>query len=149
MLLKILLKPNAPDALALHIQRGYVQLDSKCNKCAKVGNWTKTCKSRLGKTVAEMKLTEDQYDDELFRGEITEVDAISGGAKESWKATVKLNRPLAEFKVDTGADVTVIPPNIFNKLEPLPEPARTTKLLMGPCKHELKVLGTFTAVLQE
>ena len=41
MLLETFLKPNADDAWAFHIPRSYVQRDSKCNKCAKVGHWAK------------------------------------------------------------------------------------------------------------
>ena len=48
------------------------------------------------------------------------LNAISGGAKKSWKATFKLNGQPGEFKVDTGADDTVIPLNLFSKLKPVP-----------------------------
>ena len=57
--------------------------ESKCNKLAKVGHWTKAFKSCPGKRVAEVKLTEDQYDDDFFLCEIAEVYAIKGGAMEN------------------------------------------------------------------
>ena len=60
-----------------------------------------------------------------------------------------MNRQQAEFKVDTGADVTVIPPSLYHSLKPTPSLSNTTKLLMGPCKQKLTIcLGTFTAELQ-
>ena len=39
-------------------------------------------------------------------------------SKESWKAKVKLNEHMhaVKFNVDTGADVTVIPPNIYHQI---------------------------------
>ena len=57
---------------------------------------------------------------------------------------------LAEFKVDTGADVTVIPPSLYHSLQPAPSLSRTTRLLMGAyaCKQKLNCLGTFIADLQ-
>ena len=39
---------------------------------------------------------------------------IEGNSKETWKAKVKLNENAVKFKVDTGADVTVIPPNMYH-----------------------------------
>ena len=53
-----------------------------------------------------------------------------------------------DFKLDTGADVTVIPPSLYQSLKPTPLLSKTTKLLTGPCKQKLNCLGTFTAELQ-
>ena len=39
---------------------------------------------------------------------VNSLDIIEGNSKESWKAEVKLNEHAVKFKVDTGADVTVI-----------------------------------------
>ena len=65
-----------------------------------------------------------------------------------WKAKVKLNGQPAEFKVDTGADVTVIPPNVYYSLKSTPSLNKATKEPMGPWKQKLGCLGTFTAELQ-
>ena len=113
-----------------------------------MGHCAKAYYSRLHKRVAEVKLTEDQYDDECFWVKLLKYMLLVE-VPESWKATVKLNGQPGKCKVDTGADVTVIPPSIFNKLKPATELTRTTKLLIGPCKQKLKGLGTLTAVLQE
>ena len=56
-------------------------------------------------------------------------------------------KPL-DFKVDSGADVTVIPPTQFHSLKQKPLPNKNTKMLMGPCRHQLRCLGTFTAELR-
>ena len=72
---------------------------------------------------------------------------VEGNSKESWKAEVKLNEHAVKFKVDTGADVTVIPPNIYHSLVPKPSLSKCDKTLMGPCKHKLCCLGSFTAKL--
>ena len=39
---------------------------------------------------------------------VNSLNIIEGNSKESWKAEVKLNEHAVKFKVDTGADVTVI-----------------------------------------
>ena len=123
--------------------------DSKCNKCFKKGHWAKACKSQLKKKVEEVySCSEVELEGELFLGQLTEVDRVEGNLKESWKAEVKLNKRTLKFKVDTGADVTVKPPNIYYSLVPKPSLSKCDKTLMGPCKHKLCCLGNFTAKLR-
>ena len=58
-----------------------------------------------------------------------------------------MNRRPVNFKIDTGADVTVIPSRLYRRnrdgsLEP------TGMTLVGPTRHTLEVLGCFEAQLQ-
>ena len=39
---------------------------------------------------------------------------IEGNSKESWRAEGKLNEYSVKFKVDSSADVTAIPPNLYH-----------------------------------
>ena len=67
------------------------------------------------------------------------------GKEKSWTATVTINSSREiEFKVDTGADVTVILPSAYNAEEDgkLSAPTRT---LTGPGQQTLEVMGQFTA----
>ena len=86
---------------------------------------------------------EVELEGEFFLGQLTEVDMVEGNSKESWKAEVKLNEHAVKFKVDTGADVTVIPPNIYHSLVPKPLLSKSGKTL----NHKLCCLGNFTAKL--
>jgi len=61
---------------------------------------------------------------------------------------LKFNGRKVDFKLDAGADVTVIPPSLHQSLKPTPLLSKTTKLPTGPCKQKLNCLGTFTAELQ-
>ena len=90
---------------------------------------------------------EVELEGEFFLSQLTEVDMVEGNSKESWKAEVKLNEHAVKFKVDTGADVTVLPPNIYHSLVPKPSLSKSNKALMGPCNHKLCCLGNFTAKL--
>lgn len=61
-----------------------------------------------------------------------------------WTTVLQLNNRALEFKVDTGADVTVIPESAYcpkkdAKLEPASIP------LSGPTRETLEVCGRFTA----
>ncbi|KAL9984704.1 hypothetical protein ACROYT_G007030 [Oculina patagonica] len=131
-----------------HPKRQCPARESKCMKCSKIGHWAKACKSLPDKRVAEVNFTGRQDEGELFLGELTELSAVQGGAGDSWKALVSMNGQLMEFKVDSGADVTVIPPSLFHSLKPTPSLSKTTRVLMGPCKQKLSCLGTFTAKLR-
>ena len=87
--------------------------------------------------------------EEFFLGELTELSDVQGSTGDSWKAKLLLNELQAEFKLDTGVDVTVIPPSLYHSLQPAPSLSRTIRLLMGPCKQQRSCLGTFIAELQE
>lgn len=74
------------------------------------------------------------------------VNADTVSTSKPWTAVVQLNKRALEFKVDTGADVTVIPesayrPNDDGKLETASIP------LNGPTGEALEVCGQFKARL--
>ena len=90
----------------------------------------------------------DTQDEAFLLGELTEVATVQGQAQSSWKAKLVMNGQPAEFKVDTGADVTVVPPNMYYSLKPTRVLNKASRLLMGPCKQKLSCPGTFIADLQ-
>ena len=73
---------------------------------------------------------------------VTELDAVSGDTKESWKVKVKINGLIVDFKLDKGTDVTVIPPSLYRSLKPhsITKQDDMIKLLMGPCNRSLTAL---------
>ena len=73
---------------------------------------------------------------------------VQGHAQCSWKAKVVMNGLSTEFKVDTGADVTMGRPTLYYGLRSTPVLNKATRLLMGPCKQKLNYLGTFIVELQ-
>ena len=112
----------------------------------KGGTLGKSMQIPVEKKIGEVySCPEVELEGEFFLGQLTEVDMVERSSKESWKAEVKLNEHAVKFKVDTGADVTVTPPNIYHSLVPKPFLSKCDKTLMGPCKHKLCCLGNFTA----
>ena len=106
-----------------------------CHTCSKKGHWASVCKS--SQTVGEIE------EDYAFLGAIgTERN------EDIWSVDLTLNNSLVHFKIDTGADVTVIPESVYKKLKPTPTLIRSSKSLFGPVHTTLPVLGCFMGVIK-
>ena len=70
------------------------------------------------------------------------------GGSEPWTIVLNLNSSQTEFKIDTGANVTVIPECVYNECGdgPISSPDR---ILCGPSKRSLQVLGKFQGTLRK
>ncbi|KAI4879857.1 hypothetical protein NFI96_004001 [Prochilodus magdalenae] len=66
---------------------------------------------------------------------------------EPWLITLKVNEDTAVFKIDTGADVTVLSEEIFQKGQ-FPQLESTKKVLQGPGRTPITVRGKFTASIR-
>uniref|UniRef100_A0A3B4U8Y0 ribonuclease H n=1 Tax=Seriola dumerili TaxID=41447 RepID=A0A3B4U8Y0_SERDU len=81
-------------------------LQSKCNKCHRKGHWERECHS---KAVSEITEGEKQI---YFLGEVGREDS-----QDNWTVSLTIcDKPIA-FKIDTGADATVINEKIFKKIK--------------------------------
>ena len=108
--------------------------DSKCHSCSKIGHWSKACRGSSSSKVSEVV-------EGYFLGE------VSGGQARPWTAWVHINEKPIQFKLDSGADVTVVPVQTYNsfgsvKLVP------TKKVLLGPCNYKINCVGKFSAHLK-
>ncbi len=66
---------------------------------------------------------------------------------EPWDVTLRVNGKPLTFKIDTGADVSVIPHEVFKSIPGASlKPAK--KILSGPSHKVLPVKGQFAATLQ-
>ena len=52
--------------------------------------------------------------------------------KDPWQVELKLNGQPTKFKIDTGADITVIPEATYSNLVPRSPLQSTTAVLQGP-----------------
>ena len=111
--------------------------DATCFKCSKGGRWGTVCK--LSKTAGEV-----EEDENLFLGEIgTET------SNTFRSVDLMLNNAQVRFKIDTGADVTVIPDKIYEALRPTPTLVKSSKTLFGPDHTSLPVRGCFVGKIQK
>ena len=69
------------------------------------------------------------------------------GRNDSWLVTLQLNRQPVSFKMDTGADVTVIPMSVLHRQRETKTLYPAQKRLHGPNNQELPVRGCLKATL--
>ena len=60
-----------------------------------------------------------------------------------------LNNTQVRFKIDTGADVTVIPDKIYEALRPTPTLVKSSKTFFGPAHTSLPVRGCFVGKIKK
>ena len=89
----------------------------------------------------------NSIENDSLLGTVTADVATVNGGESSWVVSLNLNGYDEVFKIDTGADVTVIPRSTFDKLKgiTLQQP---TKKLCGPGRSPLSVVGQFTGTIR-
>ena len=118
------------------IHESSAQQRMQCHRCKRKGHYEAVC--RL-KTVAGA-MSADAMD-------VAFLDNVSPGKQETiWLVTIQLNGKQIPFKLDTGAEVTAISDATHQRLgKPTLHP--TDKLLYGPSRQPLQVLGKFNGIL--
>ena len=91
-------------------------------------------------------------DDDLFVGAVEEpaplvVPTISSGT-DSWTVDVLLNDCQIEFQIDTGADVSIISEEQYQKLK-VPELKPSNKSLVGPSQDKLQLLTYKNSIIKQ
>ena len=110
--------------------------DAVCRKCRKRGHYQRVCRSQ-----ASVEVIEDRS--EPFLGTVGSHEETPD---DNWVATVWLNDSQIKFQIDTGAEVTVIPGGVFEKLSGANlHPSQRT--LRGASQIALPVIGKFTGKL--
>ncbi|UYV70334.1 K02A2.6-like [Cordylochernes scorpioides] len=111
--------------------------NATCRRCSKKGHFIKQCKTKLVSQVTT------KVDNEKFLGNFC-IDQIS--SDERWNCKVAVNKRIMPFKIDTGADVSVMPENCF-KQNFLHQLGKTQKRLYA-AGMAMPVLGNFQATLE-
>ena len=115
-----------------HIRQNCPAKETTCHTFSKRGLWGIVCKS--SKTV----------------GAVEEEDVVLGavGTKEGeiiWSVKLSLNNSPVSFKINTGADVTIVPESIriYNSLHPSPTQIKSSKTLFGQADTVLPTHGYY------
>ena len=108
-----------------------------CHKCGRKGHFKTVCRTR-----GAIRTVESIKDDEAFMGVVQQSEGSN-----PWSITLFVNGISVEFKIDTGADVTVIPMSVFRSIpDTTLKPAMKT--LSGASCTTLQVKGQFNATLK-
>ena len=75
------------------------------------------------------------------------LEQLHSSEGKAWTVSLYLNNTKLEFKIDTGAEVTVIPESVTTPYQSLLQ--TTSRRLQGPGKIQLEVCGQFTGTLKK
>lgn len=98
----------------------------KCNKCGKLNHFVNSCRVKKVKELTEQVNTDPASKESSFCIDYIEIGKIDA----RWIETVQIENN-DKFKLDTGADVNVLPLNIvFNKVRSSEAKLKTTKVIL-------------------
>ena len=101
------------------------------------------CRKRLsaeGRAQAQEVIEVDEADDSFYVGMVTCKDDT-----EAWTVPLNIYDKVINFKIDTGADVTIIPESVYKCIPKRPELQRTRASNLNSPGGKLSVLGEFPA----
>ena len=118
-----------------------------CHRCHQKGHYHQYCWTKqVGEVGSREEGTPVSSDSEVGEVFIGAVEKPSE-ARSPWRVSMLLNGTPMEMKIDTDADVSVLPESMYCKLSGVALKP-TSKKLFGPGGHTLAVQGKFTATLQ-
>ena len=119
-------------------------LVSVCKKCGNKGHYTSQCLSKkvaATEGVAADTEADSSSEDNSFLG------AVGTDKNTVWMAKVQLQGKPVEFKLDTGAEETVISEKVYHTLRDV-KLGKSSRRLYGPAHQPLGVVGQFTGTLK-
>ena len=121
---------------AQHYKHKCPAKDATCHRCNKKGHYSSQCYSKvMGEVSARIQANQTELDTVFL-------DTITSDVNEYWKAKVEVNGSQLQFKIDTGAEVTAISEQDYQRLKKS-NLRPTPKILYGPSHHALETIGQF------
>ncbi|CAC5382216.1 unnamed protein product [Mytilus coruscus] len=131
-----------------HEKRNCPAYGKKCRKCNKLNHFQKCCRSkRKVHGLEECESNSDSNQDEFFVGSVTEKRKTEIVGDECF-TTYKVQGRNIKFKVDTGAQVNILPSAIFDKVSHV-KLMSTKTTLTSYSGDKLKVKGKCQLKLQD
>ena len=120
----------------------------KCRRCNKIGHFEAACETRMLKEIAITPSSTTDTDEMFFLGEVTETisDIMDQpDSEKEWLVDLPVNGSTGKFKIDTGADISVMSQAAFQRL---PQHSQSVTSRKGPITSpgsEVKSIGKFLA----
>ena len=114
----------------------------ECHRCKKKGHFSSQCFTKTVAVVGELPSTTDLDD----MDDVAYLNTIDSDQGNAWTCHINVNGHDVSFKIDTGAEVTVISDNITKSIG-LHQLHPPSKNLHGPDNRPLEVIGEATARL--
>ncbi|CAC5398679.1 unnamed protein product [Mytilus coruscus] len=130
-----------------HERRNCPAYGKKCHKCKKPNHYQKFCKSKFSKSVHGL----DEYSSCESDGENYFVGAVNRKTEIKENAcfsSFKLQGKTVQFKIDTGAQVNILPLSIYKKLSNV-KLSKTSTSLTSYSGDKLKVVGKCSLHLKD
>ena len=116
-----------------------------CHNCKKKGHYQKQCFSKT--TIGEVSIPPSVVPEIQEEAYLNTVNG-SNEAGKVWNCVVRVNGVTTSFKLDTGAEVTVVTKETAEHLKSVKKWQKSEKKLCGADRRQLQVLGTFSANLK-
>ena len=111
-----------------------------CSKCGKQNHFAKVCRSKQGGKQKykpkEKKIHAVEKVETFFLGSVHESE------KNPWRTKIDILNRTIDFKIDTGADVSVLSEKVFKSIRPSPNLKSPNAVLQSP-GGRLNCLGYF------
>jgi hypothetical protein len=125
-----------------------------CNFCSKIGHYSSVCRSKTqSKSVQAIHTAQSLHSVPAIQSVNSQADALfidtivaPAGQSQSWFADVAVDNATVHFRLDTGADATAIPVDVYQELFSAPLLPIDT-VLLGPSRTPLNAIGSFSATL--
>ena len=111
-------------------------MGAKCSKCKKKGHFAVVCRSVVG----EVTCTREESSQHFFLGDVKSGDS----EEEPWSVILHINNKPVQFKIDTGADISVMSEATYQALPQCPQLQPSNAILSSP-GGKLNCKGRFTA----
>lgn len=109
---------------------------AECRKCKKIGHFAIMCRT----SNEEIRHVDEESSEMPILGSIEGIHSV-----DEWHTELLVENTKMKFRIDTGADVTVVPDTCFRSYDKL---QKTSKQLFGPGGSRLDVVGVFVATLE-
>lgn len=121
----------------------------QCRSCGKQNHYSSMCKQRAVATIETH--TDSEGSSEYFIGILNTFDETSSETADSitfpWLESIKMNEKKVDSKIDTGADMDVMPLNVLRKIAPNTELRATSVTLRAFGGQKIKPTGMCTLLL--